>query len=326
MSPLYVGPANDTQVISSLGAGIGDSSDAPIENDSQAIAWGALNSGKGLAWVKISGFDGGQGSGVAFSVYSEVVGGKLYCMAARFAGGDNSTSPADNGSRPKWMCCKNPNSTSSGEVSDWGNGTHTFNEHFDYGKQADVTRSARTLLWNKTNTKTLFTFFKTDQDTQQDRLVYTMANTESWSTRLRTRGPSSGTDYWQNGTGAVQIGSVVSSVVEWGTKVDNSFDNVYCGVSDGEANDASTNDVCMIWFDENGSAFNNGLGLGWKRSGSDPQWPRSGGNGGVSPTFDTTHDGNDSGGDHFGIVCENSDNGNMKNRAKSIVTLLVNVF
>jgi len=324
MSPLYVGPANDTQVISSLGAGIGDSSDAPIENDSQAIAWGALNKGKGLAWVKVSGFDGGRGTGVAFLVYSEVVGGKLYCMAARFAGGDQSESPADNGSRTKWMCCKNPNSTSSNEISDWGLGTHTFNEFFDYGNEADVQKSARTRLWNKNNSKTLFTFHDVDQTTQQDRLVYTMANTEAWSTRMRTRGPSSGTDYWQNGT-TVTNGSVLSNTVEFGQKVDSSYNNIYAGVTDGEANDASTNDVCMIWFD-NDTQFNDGLGLGWKRSGCDPQWPRSGGNGGVSPTFDKTNDTADSGGDHYGIVCMNSDNGNMKNRASGIVTLLVNVF
>ena len=325
MSPLFVGPANDTNSITSLSAGRGDSSDSPIESNAHGREWAALNRGKGLAWVKISGFDGGQGSGVAFLVYSEFVDGRLYCMAARFAGSDSSTSPADNGNRTKWMACRNPNDTDANDISDWGSGNHTFNEHFDYGNEADVTKSARTRLWNKSNSRTLFTFHRTDQDTQQDRLVYDMTVTESWSTRMKTRGPGSGTDYFQNG-GSVQAGSVISSTVEWGTKKDSSMNNIYAGVTDAEANDAATNDVAMIWFDDAGGAFNNGLGLGWKRSGADPQWPRSSGSGGTTPTFDTTHDGSDSGNNHYGIICENSDNGNMKNRAKSVVTLLVNVF
>jgi len=324
MSPLYVGPANDTENISSLNAGIGDSSDAPIENDTQAVAWGALNSGKGLAWVKVSGFDGGRGTGNAFLVYSEVVDGRLYCMAARFAGNDSSASPADNGNRTKWMPCKNPNLTGSNEVSDWGSGTHTFNEHFDYGREADINKSARTLCWNKTHSKTLFTFHDLDQTTQQDRLVYTMANTEAWSTRIKTRGPSSGTDYWQNGA-TLTVGSQLSNVVEWGQKVDSSYNNIYAGVTDAEANTAGSNDVAMIWFD-NDNQMADGLGLGWKRSGADPQWPRVSGNAGTSPTFDVTNDSNGAAENTYGIVCANSDNGNMRNRNTGIVTILVNIF
>mgnify|MGYP001421528673 CR=1 FL=1 len=135
MSPLFVGPANDTNSITSLSAGRGDSSDSPIESNAHGREWAALNKGKGLAWVKISGFDGGQGSGVAFLVYSEFVDGRLYCMAARFAGSDSSTSPADNGNRTKWMCCRNPNDTDANDISDWGSGNHTFNEYFDYGNE-----------------------------------------------------------------------------------------------------------------------------------------------------------------------------------------------
>jgi len=324
MSPLYVGPANDTENISSLNAGIGDSSDAPIENDTQGRAWGALNKGKGLAWVKVSGFDGGRGTGNAFLVYSEFVDGRLYCMAARFAGNDSSESPADNGGRTKWMCCKNPNLTGSNEVSDWGSGTHTFNEHFDYGNEADINKSARTLCWNKTHSRSLFTFHDVDQTGQQDRLVYDMANTEAWSTRIKTRGPSSGTDYWQNGA-TLTSGSILSEVVEWGQKVDASYNKIYAGVSDAEANDAGSNDVAMIWID-NGSDFNDGLGLGWKRSGADSQWPRIFGAGGTTPTFDQSNDTSGAPENYYGIVCQNSDNGNMRNRKTAVITILVNIF
>ena len=324
MSPLFVGPANDTNSITSLVAGRGDSSDSPIGSNAQAREWAALNNGKGLAWVAISGFDGGRGTGNPFLVYSEFVDGRMYCMAARFAGGDSSTSPADNGNRTKWMCCKNPNLTGSNEVSDWGSGTHTFNEYVDYSKEADANKSARTLLWNKSTSRTLFTFHDMEQTDTQDRLVYDMANNESWSTRMKTRGPSSGVDYWQNGA-TLTNGSVLSNTIEWGTKKDSSYDNMYAGVTDAEANTAESNDVCMIWID-NDTSFNDGLGIGWKRSGADPQWPRQGGSGGTTPTFDTTDNSADSGNNHYGIICMNSDNGNMKNRASGIITLLVNAF
>ena len=324
MSPLFVGPANDSNSITSLVAGRGDSSDSPIGSNAQAREWAALNGGKGLAWVAISGFDGGRGTGNPFEIYSEFVDGRLYCLAARFAASDSSNSPADNGNRTKWMCCKNPNATGSNDVSDWGSGTHVFNDIQDYSTNRDVNVSARTRFWNYTNSRTLFTFHAIDQATQQDRLVYDMAQNESWSTRMKTRGPSSGTDYWQNDQG-VQNGSILSNVVEWGTKLDSSYNNIYAGVSDGEANTADTNDVCMIWFD-NDTSFNDGLGIGWKRSGADPQWPRVAGSGGTTPTFDTTDNGADSGNNHYGIICMNSDNGNMRNRASGIITLLVNAF
>jgi len=324
MSPLYVGPANDTNITIGTQTGIGDVSNNPIENNADGRAWSNRSKGKGLAWVKVSGFDGGRGTGNAFLVYSEFVDGRMYCMAARFAGGDSSTSPADNGNRTKWMCCKNPNLTTSNNVSDWGLGTHTFNEFVDYSKEADANKSARTRLWNKNTSRTLFTFHDMEQADTQDRLVYDMSVTEAWSTRIRTRGPGSGTDYWQNGA-TLTSGSVLSSTVEWGTKKDSSYNNIYAGVTDAEADTESSNDVCMIWFD-NDATFNDGLGIGWKRSGADPQWPRSGSNGGVSPTFDTTNDGVDAPGDMYGILCQNSTNGQMKNVSSGIITLLVYVF
>jgi len=329
MSPIFVGPANDTNSITSLGgennASRGVSSNYAIESNAHGREWAALNKGKGLAWVKISGFDGGTGSGNAFLVYSEFVDGRLYCLAARFAGSDSSASPADNGNRTKWMCCRNPNDTASNHNADWGSGTHTFNEFFDYSTEADSTKSARTRLWNKSHSRTLFTFHVTDQTPTSNRLVYDMTHTESWSTRMKTRGPGSGTDYFQNGQ-SVQAGSVISSTVEFGTKVDSSFNNMYAGVTDAEAADAATNDACMIWFDDAGNGFANGFGIGWKRSGAGTQWPRISGSAGTTPTFDTTSNETDSGHNYYGILCENSDNGNMKNRANSVVTLLVNVF
>ena len=90
MSPLFVGPANDSNSITSLIAGRGDSSDSPITSNAQGREWAALNNGKGLAYVAISGFDGGRGTGNPFEIYSEFADGRLYCLAARFAGSDSS--------------------------------------------------------------------------------------------------------------------------------------------------------------------------------------------------------------------------------------------
>ena len=74
------------------------------------------------------------------------------------------------------------------------------------------------------------------------------------------------------------------------------------------------------------TAFADGSGAGWKRSGADSQWPRNGGSAGSTPTFDTSNNNADSGGNHYGIVCQNSDNGNMKNVSNGIITMLVEVF
>ena len=360
MSPLFVGPANSTnKFLGNLSSdpssgnaegdlyynttekalkeydgstwkkvnkpGPGESSSTALENDTQAAAWAGKNANPGFPWVKISGVDGGNGSGAAFQIFSEYTDSKLFCLAARFAGSDSSASNSGAG-KTRWMACRNPNLTSSGNQNDWGSGTHVFNNNVDFSVGNDATstnKSARTALWNHSTSKTLFKFLNMDQTGSGD-LVYNMSNTESWSTRFKTRGYGGGTDYYQNGTG-VRTGSVLASSVSQGTKEGSNMDYLYAGTTDGEDNNANTNDCCMLWFD-NDTAFSNGTGAGWKRSGADPQWPRNGGSGGTTPTFDTSNNNGDSGDNHYGIICQNSNNGDMRNVSTGVITMLVEVF
>ena len=360
MSPLYVGPASSTnKFLGNLSSdpssgnaegdlyfnttdnnlkeydgtawnavnkpGPGESAGTAIESDNQASLWAAKNANPGYPWVKISGIDGGNGSGNAFQIYSEYTDSKLFCLAARFAGGDNSTSNAGS-SKIRWSMCRNPNLTSSGNQNDWGSGTHVFNNTLDFstGSDAtDATKSARTALWNHSTSKTLFKFLNLDQTGSGD-LVYNMANTESWSTRMKTRGLGSGTDYGQNGSGVVTGSNLISNVAQ-GTKSGSDFDNVYAGTTDGEASDANSNDVCMIWFD-NDTGFSNGTGCGWKRSGFGSQWPRVSGDDSQTPTFDTSNNNSDSGGGYYGIIVQNSANGDMRNVSNGVITMLVEVY
>ena len=52
-----------------------------------------------------------------------------------------------------------------------------------------------------------------------------MANTESWATRMKTRGYGGGTDYGQNGT-AVRTGSNLISNLAQGSKHASNMDNI----------------------------------------------------------------------------------------------------
>ena len=307
--------------------GPGESSATPIENDIQAATWAAVNANPGFPWVKISGVDGGNGSGNAFQIFSEYTDSKLFCLAARFAGQDNNAS--NNGSGyMRWMCCRNPNLTSSGNQNDWGSGTHVFNNTVDFSVSPDATstdKSARTALWNHSTSKTLFKFIGLDQTGSGD-LVYNLAHTESWSTRMKTRGPGSGTDYGQNGGGGIVVGAEVDNGVAQGTKSGSEMNNIYCGATDGENYDAGSNDVVMLIFDDNnGFSGANATGMGWKRSGFGSQWPQVGGTSSAT-TFDTSNNNSDSGHNKHGVIVQNSTNGDMRNVSTSAITMLIEVF
>ena len=247
-------------------------------------------------------------------------------MAARFAGQDNNAS--NNGSGyMRWMCCRNPNLTSSGNQNDWGSGTHVFNNTVDFSTGSDATstnKSARTALWNHSTSKTLFKFIGLDQTGSGD-LVYNLAHTESWSTRMKTRGPNSGTDYGNNGNN-IAVGTQVSNGVAQGTKSGSEMDYIYCGATDGENADAGSNDVVMLIFDDNNTfAGANATGMGWKRSGFGSQWPRAGGTSNPT-TFDTSNNNSDSGHNKHGVIVQNSTNGDMRNVSTSAITMLIEVF
>jgi len=362
MSPLFVGPANSTnKFLGNLSSdpgsgnaegdlyfnttdnvlkeydgsawnnvnkpGPGESQSTAIESDTQAALWASKNSNPGYPWVKISGIDGGNGSGNAFQIFSEYTDSKLFCLAGRFAGGDNAASNSG-ANKIRWSVCRNPNLTSSGNQNDWGSGTHVFNNTLDFSTGSDATdagKSARTALWNHSTSKTLFKFLNLDQSGSGD-LVYNMSNTESWSTRMKTRGYGGGTDYGQNDT-AVRTGSVLASSVSQGTKEGSNMNNIYAGTTDGESASAGSNDVFMIMFDADaGFSGTDSTGMGWKRSGFDSQWPRVDGNGGTTPTFDTSNNNSDSGNNYYGVVAQNSSNGDMRNVSNGIITMLVEVY
>ena len=143
MSPIFLGAANTTNKL--VLEHYGSSPSSAIENDAQALNWNDNTGGNGLAWVKISGFNNNQ----EFLVYSKFANSKLYCMAARWCGGDNSQSNSGNTGKLRWEATKDPNQSGSGNQNDWGSGTHTFNAEVDYsipGNETANNLSARTIL------------------------------------------------------------------------------------------------------------------------------------------------------------------------------------
>ena len=292
----------------------GNDSNLPIENDTHAASWNASSGGEGFPWVKISGIN----SGNAFRVYSKYADGKLYCMAGRWCGGDNNATNAGSG-KIRWECNKNPNDNSSGNQNDWGSLTHVFNADVDYSissNKTSTTKSARTLLWNHTCSRTLWTFSGVDQSAD---LLWDMSASESMATRMKTRGPNSGTDYFRNDSGGIQHGERVDSGLRSGySAVDSTWSQIRIGITDGESVTAGSNDVFMIFFDTD-NAFNNTNGVGWKRSNVTGNW-------GSSLTFDTSDNDTGAPSNYYGVVAENSDNGVMKNRANGIICCLVNAF
>ena len=293
----------------------GTVSSAAIENDTQAASWASTTTGnEGYPWVKISGVN----SGSPFQVYSKYADSKLYCMAGRWCGSDNNATNAGSG-KIRWECNKNPNDNSSGNQNDWGSLTHVFNETVDYSISSNKTstsKSARTLLWNHTCNRTLWTFSGVEQSAD---LLWDMSASESMATRMKTRGPNSGTDYFRNGSGGVQYGSRVDSGLRSGySAVDSSWSNIRIGITDGEDVNAGSNDVFMIRFDASDDWANDN-GVGWKRSNVTGNW-------GSSLSFDTSNDNNNAASNTYGVVAENCDNGAMKNRANGIICCLVNAF
>ena len=141
---------------------------------------------------------------------------------------------------------------------------------------------------------------------------------------MKTRGYGGGTDYYQNNT-AVRTGSNLIANVAQGSKHASNMDNIYAGTTDGEGDTAASNDVCMLLFD-NDTSFADCTGMGWKRSGADSQWPRNDGSSGTTPTFDTSNNNSDSGGNHYGIIVQNSANGDMRNVSNGVITMLIEVY
>ena len=130
----------------------------------------------------------------------------------------------------------------------------------------------------------------------------------------------SGTDYFQNTAAAIVAGQRVDNglVSGFDSTVDSTWSQIRIGITDGESVTAGSNDVFMIFFDTD-NAFNNTNGVGWKRSNVTGNW-------GSGMTFDTTNDSTGANSNQFGIVAENSDNGNMRNRNAAAICCLVNAF
>ena len=292
---------------------IGEAENNPITEMSEANTWNSATGGDQLAWIAKSGINGGA----ALQVYCQVSNGYLWGAAARFAGGDDNASPASGG-RYRWCSCKNPNNGDN----DWGQATHTFNPQF---VKFQGNESARTRLWFEAQgNRTRLLITGCDYN---NPIEYSMTDSNTWGTRMQGE-----TDYYRNDQGVTtgdRLGTYHSNT---GTPTED-WRAIGRQVSDGEGVSVTSNDVGMIvicaenkWSNNDWSNMNL---IGYKRSGVSGQWPMHGGNSGGNPVFwteDNVANGNNIGGDGYGVIAENCNNGDVRNQPDGEIVLMVNLF
>lgn len=227
------------------------SEDNPITSDADMLAWKNAQSGGrigGPVWIKESSVN----SGNAYEVYCEYKNSKCQALAAVFASKDSNTSPS--GGKERWITVKDPN-----QSGDWGQGTHTFNDNFDFYGYSTNDKSARTRIWFElAKNKTYLKFIGHDQN---DDLFYTMTTTKAWGLRMKGsgNGGDGSNDYFANGAGGevIRTATIITGVTAdgGGTAVfqNSRWKNLGLGASDGEATDANSNDVIMIFANSTGS-------------------------------------------------------------------------
>tara|TARA_B100001029_G_scaffold137314_1_gene116391 strand:+ start:303 stop:1229 length:927 start_codon:yes stop_codon:yes gene_type:complete len=295
------------------GAKPGEESSSPITNYTQAGEWHSNTGGDQLAWIQKSGINGGS----PYQVFCQYSNGHLWGAVGRWVGSDNTASNASGGYY-RWCTCKNPNNGDN----DWGQATHTFNQNFNKWNGSE---SARTRLWFEgqgNKTRVLFTGIVG----RGDPLEYDMSDSNTWGTRMQGI-----TDYYKNDQG-VTTGDQLGSYSSTTSTPSDDWKTIGRQVSDGEAVGATSNDVFMIVFCVAGKWTNNDWtqmnGLGWKRSGVSGQWPRTG-NQSSFPTFWTQNHidtGGTVSGDGVGVICEDSDNGALRDNYDGKMILMVNIF
>ena len=294
------------------GGAPGESSSQPITDYASASEWNSNTGGDQLAWIQKSGIN----SGNPLQVYCQVSNGYLWGAAARFAGGDSTATNASGG-KYRWCSCKNPNNGDN----DWGQATHTFNATFS---KFNGNESARTRLWFEAQgNRTRLLLSGVDYG---NPIEYSMTDSNTWGTRMQGE-----TDYYRNdegGTSGDRLGTYHSNT---GTPAED-WKAIGRQISDGESTNATSNDVGMIVIGDESTWSSNDFNavnlIGYKRSGVSGQWPRHS-NGSQDPTFiteDNIANGTTIGGDGFGVIAENCDNGVIKNQPDGEIVLMVNLF
>jgi len=268
--------------------GIIGSQDNPIKSDADMLSWTQTQTGGkvgGVVYIRESTVNGGA----AYQVYCEYKNSKCQALAAVWASKDSTASnwSGNSSNYQRWIIVNNPNNNSN----DWGTGTHTFNDTYDFWGYAANDKSARTRIWfelAKNNS-----YFKFIGHNQNNDLFYTMRSTKAWGVRMKD--PSDGGDgsnnYFNNGgSPAVKVfnSTITSNVTAdgGGTAVfqNSRWKNLGLGVTDGEATTANSNDVIMIVANSQGTigvgdggfSVNDGYtGIGGKRSQVSGNFPGS---------------------------------------------------
>lgn len=264
------------------------SKDNPIRSDANMLAWTQTQTGGkvgGVVYIQESTVNGG----LPYEVYCEYKNSKCQAMAAVWASSDATASnwSGNSSNYQRWIVVNNPNDNSN----DWGTGTHTFNDNYDFWGYTGNDKSARSRIWfelAKNNS-----YFKFIDHDQNNDLFYTMRSTKAWGVRMKD--PSDGGDgsnnYFNNGgSPAVRVfnSSITSNVVAdgGGTAVfqNTRWKNLGLGVTDGEGAGQNSNDVIMlvansqgtIGVGDSGFATDEGYtGIGGKRSQVSGNFPGS---------------------------------------------------
>jgi len=243
------------------------SKDNPIRSDADMLAWTQIQTGGkigGVVYIQESTVN----SGNPYQVYCEYKNSKCQAMAAVWASSDATASnwSGNSSNYQRWIIVNNPNDNSN----DWGTGTHTFNDNYDFYGYSGNDKSARSRIWFElAKNNSYFKFIGHDQNND---LFYTMRSTKAWGVRMKD--PSDGGDgsnnYFNNGgSPAVRVfnSSITSNVVAdgGGTAVfqNTRWKNLGLGVTDGENTNVNSNDVIMIVANSRGNAGADGtIGVG----------------------------------------------------------------
>ena len=192
----------------------------PITSDADMLAWTQTQTGGkegGVVYIKESTVN----SGNPYQVYCEYKNSKCQAMAAVWASSDATASnwSGNSSNYQRWIIVNNPNDNSN----DWGTGTHTFNDNYDFYGYSGNDKSARSRIWFElAKNNSYFKFIGHDQNND---LFYTMRSTKAWGVRMKD--PSDGGDgsnnYFNNGgSPAVRVfnSSITSNVVADGGGTD----------------------------------------------------------------------------------------------------------
>ena len=264
------------------------SKDNPIRSDADMLAWTQIQTGGkigGAVYIQESTVN----SGNPYQVYCEYKNSKCQAMAAVWASSDATASnwSGNSSNYQRWIIVNNPNDASN----DWGTGTHTFNDNYDFWGYANNDKSARSRIWFELAKNNCY--MKFINHSQNNDLFYTMRSTKAWGVRMKD--PSDGGDgsnnYFNNGGSPAVIvanSTITSNVVADGggtaTFQNGRWKNLGLGVSDGEATTANSNDVIMlvansqgdIGVGDSGFGVNDGYtGIGGKRSQVSGNFPAS---------------------------------------------------